>query len=49
MAAPAVLVIGTVAGLDLAHDSARDTTHVSTSPEISIDAELQYLVDDLTR
>ena len=28
---------------------ARDTTHVSTSPEISIDAELQHLVDDLTR
>ena len=49
VAAPAVLVIGTVADLDLTHGSARDTTHVSTSPEISIDAELQYLVDDLTR
>ena len=49
VAAPAVLVIGTVADLDLTHGSARDTTHVSTSPDISIDAELQYLVDDLTR
>ena len=49
VAAPAVLVIGTVADLDLTHGSARDTTHVSSSPEISIDAELQYLVDDLTR
>ena len=49
VAAPAVLVIGTVADLDLTHGSARDTTHVSTSPEISIDAELPYLVDDLTR
>ena len=41
VAAPAVLVIGTVADLDLTHDS--------TNPSISIDAELQYLVDDLTR
>ena len=49
VAAPAVLVIGTVADLDLTRGSARDTTHVSTSPDISIDAELQYLVDDLTR
>ena len=48
VAAPAVLVIGTVADLDLTHGSASDTTNGSTSPKVSIDAELQYLVDDLT-
>ena len=45
VAAPAVLVIGTVASLDLTRNTADD----STGTEISVDSQLRYLVDDLTR